>query len=339
MPVTLTRKVHVRGEAEVPAAIEPEFNLTDPLVVLTVPGVQVVAAPPVVVSPVGKLSVTENPEIAAPEMFLTVTTNWLVPPGAIVEGEKTLVMDAPLVTVKVAVPDEWATPPMVPAGTLFTKVPAAGAVTVAVIVQLAGLPAVAALILPPETPSVVLDEVTEPPQVVEVPPATVTPAGIVSVKIIPEMGVALKLVSVNVKVLVPPVKIPAGLKTLVTAAAFCTVTEPAMAAALRMVSVVLTPLIAMLLVNVPLAAEEEELRATILTSIVQLPFAGMVPPLKVSEVAKAAAVTVPPQLLAIAGTLAACICAGKLSVKAAPVNGKLLGLLSVIVIRDTAPAP
>jgi hypothetical protein len=65
------------------------------------------------------------------------------------------------------------------------------AVTVAVIVQLVELPDGAAARPPPVTPSVVAEEVTEPPQVVDVPPVTVTPVGMISVKLMPEIGVAL----------------------------------------------------------------------------------------------------------------------------------------------------
>jgi hypothetical protein len=120
VPVTFTLKVQVRGAADVPIAIEPLVSVTDVDVVPTVPGVQVVLVPPAVARPEGKLSVTENAEMAAPEIFRTVTTKRLVPPGAMVEGVKVLLTEAPLVTVNVAVADAWVTPPIEPAVTLFT---------------------------------------------------------------------------------------------------------------------------------------------------------------------------------------------------------------------------
>ena len=70
------------------------------------------------------------------------------------------------------------------------------------------------------------------------------------------------------------------------------------------------------------------------TSVVmlQLPFAGMVPPLSVSEEPPAEAVRVPAQLLEVASGDAFLKPLGKLSLKATPVSAELLELVSVIVL-------
>ena len=116
-----------------------------------------------------------------------------------------------------------------PAGTELTKFPFAAAVTVDVMVQLdEPIPVGAAGKEPPVTLSEVAVNPATPPQVVVAGPTTVTPAGIVSVKLNPVIAVALKLRSVMVSVLLPPAIIPAGEKTLVTDAAFCTRIVPSM---------------------------------------------------------------------------------------------------------------
>ena len=66
--------------------------------------------------------------------------------------------------------------------------------------------------------------------------------------------------------------------------------------------------------------------------ILQLPFAGMVPPLNTREVPPAVAVSVPPQLLLVVSGEAFLRPLGKESLKAAPVSATLLGLVSVMVL-------
>src|SRR5947209_14509805 len=60
--------------------------------------------------------------------------------------------------------------------------------------------------------------------------------------------------------------------------------------------------------------------AVTLTLTVHDPLAGIVPPLKVSEVAAAAGAQVPPQVVAAAGVAATCTPDGSASVKAAAVS-------------------
>src|SRR5581483_1849869 len=63
--------------------------------------------------------------------------------------------------------------------------------------------------------------------------------------------------------------------------------------------------------------------------------AGMVPPLKVSEVALAVGAQVPPHVVVAAGVAAAFVLLGSAPVNAAPVNGAAFGLASANVSVDT----
>ena len=66
--------------------------------------------------------------------------------------------------------------------------------------------------------------------------------------------------------------------------------------------------------------------------MLQLPLAGMVPPLKLRDLPPADALSVPPQLLLVVSGEAIFSPLGKLSLKAAPVSATLLGLVSVMVL-------
>lgn len=68
----------------------------------------------------------------------------------------------------------------------------------------------------------------------------------------------------------------------------------------------------------------------------QEPLAGIVPPLKVSDVAPAPGAQVPPQVVAAAGVAATCTSAGSPSMKAAPVRAVALVFASVKVSVETA---
>ena len=74
----------------------------------------------------------------------------------------------------------------------------------------------------------------------------------------------------------------------------------------------------------------------------QLPFAGTLPPLSVSEPPPAAAVTVPLQpapLIAAAGAAVFTRPPGYASVNAAPVTATPFGLVSVIFTTEVSPVP
>ena len=75
--------------------------------------------------------------------------------------------------------------------------------------------------------------------------------------------------------------------------------------------------------------------AVTLTLTVHEPLAGMVPPLKVSDVAPAVGAQVPPQVVAADGVAATCTPAGRPSVNAAPVSAPVLVLVSVKVSVET----
>lgn len=78
--------------------------------------------------------------------------------------------------------------------------------------------------------------------------------------------------------------------------------------------------------------------AVTLTVTVQLPLSGIVPPLNATEPPLAAAVTVPPQVVAPAGVPVLVIPVGYVSVKAAAVMAEVVGLDKVMVMTDVAPA-
>src|SRR5438105_13424267 len=76
--------------------------------------------------------------------------------------------------------------------------------------------------------------------------------------------------------------------------------------------------------------------AVTLTLTVQEPLAGIVPPLNVSDVAAAAGVHVPPQVVAAAGVAATCTPDGSASVNAAAVSGAVLLFVNVKVSVEMA---
>jgi hypothetical protein len=96
-----------------PAASEPPVTVSEVAVKLADPPQLVDAL--VAVSPDGRGSVRAKPDSAVAPLFLSVTVRVEVPPAATVAGEKALVTDAPLMTVRVAVAAAKLTPPIVPA--------------------------------------------------------------------------------------------------------------------------------------------------------------------------------------------------------------------------------
>ena len=205
----------------------------------------------------------------------------------------------------------------------------AAAVTGAVIVQLEEpMPVGAAGKVPPVTPSDDAVKLAVPPQVVFAGPTTVTPAGIASVKLKPVIAVALKLRSVMVSVLLPPAMIPAGEKTFVTDAAFCTRIVPLIFELFLAPCAEVTELAFNRLVALASNGEVLGRRATISAKMTQLPLAGIVPPLNMRFVPPPTADTVPPQPFDTLGTAANTSCVGKVSVKATLVSGKPLLLFN-----------
>jgi hypothetical protein len=80
-----------------------------------------------------------------------------------------------------------------------------------------------------------------------------------------------------------------------------------------------------------------EVVAVTVTESVQEPFAGIVPPLRLTDVAPAAGANVPPHVFVVPGVDATCTPVGKLSVNAAVVRFAALGLLSVKLSVDVPP--
>ena len=179
-----------------------------------------------------------------------------------------------------------------PAAMELTKLPAFAAVTGTVRVQepLAGIaPPVNVTVEPPTVAAAV------PPQVVVAVPETNTPAGKVSVSgAVMVSTVPPALLIVIVRVVEPPAVMVAGLKALfrvgVTAVGVFTVKVATAGAELSPLLVAKEPA-GSELINVPPSG------AVTGTVTVQEPFAGIDPPVKVTDEPPALAVTVPPHVL------------------------------------------
>lgn len=132
-------------------------------------------------------------------------------------------------------------------------------------------------------------------------------------------------VTVIVEVLKPSAATVAGDATTVDSVVLIVWTVRFALAALAGSPLVLVT-VPVLLVLVPVLVE--------VTSAVmlQLPLAGMVPPLRLRDEPPADALSVPPQLLLVVSGEAIFRPLGKLSLKAAPVSATVLGLVSVMVL-------
>ena len=149
----------------------------------------------------------------------------------------------------------------------------------------------------------------------------------VTVIALPETGLPApsRNVTVMTEVLKPSAATVVGAATAVDRDVLtdCTVRLALAALAVRPLLEVMLPV---LFVLVPV------LVGVTLDVTLQLPLAGMVPPLSVSEEPPAEAVSVPPQVLLVVSGEAIFRPAGKLSLKATPVRATLLGLVSVMVL-------
>jgi hypothetical protein len=196
--------------------------------------------------------------------------------------------------------------------TLFTRAPAVLPWTVTVTVQelLLGIDAEARLTEPaPPTAVTVAPEQVVPALGVG---ATTIPLGNVSVKATPfNVKLLLEFERVNVKVLVPPAGIEAGVKPLEIEGGKATVIEalavlpaPALAEVTFPLTLFLTPPVV----------------AVTFTATVHVPPAAMVPPLNVSVVSPAFGAKVPPHDVEAPGVEATCRPDGSESGKPTPNN-------------------
>lgn len=190
------------------------------------------------------------------------------------------------------------------------------------------MPAGAAGSEPPVTLSEFAVNPATPPQLVVAGPTTVTPAGMVSVKLKPVIAVALKLRNVMVSVLLPPAMIPAGANALLTAAAFCTRMTPLMFELFLAPCAEVTVFAPNRLVALASDGAVVGKLATTSARMTQLLLDGIVPPLRIRLAPPGFAVTVPPQLFDRLGAGANISCVGNVSVKATLVSGKPLLLFS-----------
>ena len=257
--VTLAVIVQVPGAP--PGIVAPEAYVTvvPPATPLTEATVQV---PPNValasVTPAGNVSTSAAPSVAAVALlFESVIVRTLVPPDTIDAGAKDLAtVGALAVTVKLAVAAAALLPLLVcnaPAAMVLVTVPGVLLVTLAVMVQVPGAPPgivapdAYVTVLPPATP--LLAPVQVPPNVAF---ASVTPAGNVSTSAALNVAaVALLLVSVIVRTLVPPDTIEAGAKALATVGTLAVTVRLAVAAAALLPLLVCNAPAAIVLVTVP----------------------------------------------------------------------------------------
>ena len=173
--------------------------------------------------------------------------------------------------------------------------------------------------------------VAVPPQVFETSPVPLArPAGYASTNATPVSGCVFGFVIWIVIVDAPPTLTVDGENDFVVVGAVSAATvsvplaaAPATAFALVIVLVVLT--------CAPMTVP------TTLTTIKQLPLAGIVPPVNASEPAPAVASATPPQVLLAIGVASLTMPAGYVSVNEALVIATAFGLVSAIVICDALP--
>ena len=258
-----------------------------------------------------------------------------VPPTEIVDGLKLLPTVIPVfaggTTVRVEMAGVVLFPLLVcraPAGNVLMKLPPMAPVTFTVTVQepFAGMD-------PPIRVTLDTSTVTEPPQVLLLPPEVNRPLGKVSVSGAVRVAMLLLgLIKVIVRVEVPPEGMVTGEKVLLTNGAEGVAGMTVKVAA---AGAVLFPL---LVCNDPIASELMKfppLDPVTFIVTVQEPLAGMDPPVRVTL--EAFEVTTPPQVLAPVPEVETL--AGKVSVNGAlRVATVLLGLTSVMVRVEVPPA-
>jgi hypothetical protein len=281
-------------------------------------------------NPAGKASVNPTPVNAVPVLgFVMVKVNIVVPPILIVEGEKTLLIDAArALTVNVAEavlpvpPGEELTVPLV-----FTREPMDVPLTFTLAMQVP-----LAAIVPPEKESDVAPAagakvgLPQPEMLTPGTEATCKPLGNVSLKATDPREYVLALVIVKIKTVVPFTVTVLGVKDLVMNAGPVTVRE---AEAVFPIPPLVELTVPLVLFFIPLVVE------TTFTLTMHVPLAAMVPFVKVKVVAFAVGVKVgdpQPEVLA-PGVDATFMSVGSESLNATPVKLVELGL--VIVKRNT----
>jgi hypothetical protein len=132
---------------------------------------------------------------------------------------------------------------------------------------------------------------------------------------------------------------PDGENAFVTDAAFCTRIALVMDDVLRAVCALVTLFADIVLVLLLSCGIVSELRTIISTSILQLLFAAIVPPVKPRLRPRLTAVNVPPQVFRTLGTDANCMDVGKVSVNATLVSAKALLLFNWMTNREAGPLP
>ena len=307
MPVTSTVIVQFP-----PAPTVPPLKL-----IVDVPAVAVTAPPQLVLvlgelatrNPAGRLSVKATPASASvPFGFEIVNVSVAVPFNGTVGAENCLAIVGAASTVTVAVlltaPGPLSVDVTAPVVLFFT--PAVTPVTVTLKVQLVPAP------IEPPARVIVLGAVlvrVPPPHVVEVPLATVNPAGSVSVKPTPVISNVFELVIVNVSEVVAPIGIVAAPNALVIVGGEAT----------DMLALAVLPVPPLVDVTAPVTLFLRPCVAPVtVTLIVQVPLAAIVPPLNVMMFGEVV-VKVPPQTL-VGPAVGTVNPLGSVSVKATPVR-------------------
>ena len=311
-PVTVTLNTHWLFAA----IVAPDSEIPVGAVVVSVPP-QTVAVAFATVSPVGSVSVNATPVSACafPAGFVMVNVNDVVAFSAIDEGLNAFTIDggASTFTLAEAVPP---VPPSVEVTALVVLfcVPAAMPVTFTENVQL-----LLAAIVPPLRLIVFVPAVAVivPAPHVPVCPFGVEitrPAGSVSLKATPVSAVAFGLLMVKVRAVVPFSGMLAAPKTLVMLGGVTTVIE----------AFDVLPVPPSVEVTCTLLLFTPAVVPCTLTVTVQLALEASVPAERLTVLAPAAAVAVPPQVLLRFGVGATTSPAGRLSVNAIPFSVTLV---------------
>jgi len=314
----------------------PAVAVTVPLHVFCTSGV------PATFTPLGKLSVKATPVRESPLLgFVIVKVSVEVPFTAIGSGEKALLILGGSSTVRLSLavdPVRDTGPVAVGVPVVFVTAPAVELVTFITTWQLEPDAIEAALNRTAPSPaadavSSVFVTVPHAPGVkLKVVFCSVIPAGKVSstFTVVNAPGLPLGLLSVKVRVVLPPLAIVVAPKALVNVGAVYTFK----------VSLAVLPVPPFVELTLPLVLTfAPALVAVTSTSTVQVPLAAIVPPLKLKLVSSADGDQVgePQSVAEASGVPATFTPLGKLSVKATPVNE--FPLLGLVIVKVSVEVP
>jgi hypothetical protein len=325
-PVTVTLIVQLP-----PAAIDPPVSvIVLPPLVVRVPPPHVAELPLATVRPAGKTSVNVTPVIPSEALVLVmVNVRLVVPPSGIVAAPKALLIVGGVATVSVAVLLPIPVPPLVDvtAPVVLFLTPPVAPVTVTLNVQVPP----AAMVAPDSVIVLGFVVVSVPPHGVELPVATVNPAGRLSVNPTPvNPTVEFGFVIVKLRLVVPPTGIFAAPNDLAIVGGASTVIEAVAVVVPVPPSLEVTVLLVLFLTPAVVAVKS--------TFTVQVPPpAATIPPLNVREVSPAFGANVPPHPVLAFGVLATANPDGSASVNPTPVRGVVELLLVIVNVRVVVP--